>query len=835
MNKIILLIASFLLCFQNHSTTDIPSKQYPLSPKIQFSPSFSEECVVKCSNHTQVSSCSEMTFAFTGEESFEDVYVEDYGAFSSCTFENQQATVCLSVNNDVSTALIVFAFGNQKESRYRLYFAHNEVTGNHYSTNLSLDYAKYSAGVELAYDYQDSAVFVDATPNAYLLSPFPSQQTNITIYGSMQWTDDQNNIHPLFGAKIQITTTDFMNLQIPVASTFTDENGEYHFNIPSYGDGFWSKTPMLHLYLEGETVKAAPQNGSTYHRGVYLVPDNGDVAEYSEIFDYSNDFGKAMHIFQAGVYYSLEAKKLNNGNAVRTCTFRYPHITEGRPGLSFYSNNNVCIDSSASSISSPIVNSYASWDVIGHEYGHHLQECFDITNSPGGYHAFGKSDIDTQHLILDSKNERIYSLAESKERGIALAWGEAWPSYWAEIAQGHFPEHIKNINTVYNTVYEAPNGHFYLDVKDYVSERIKASGEAGEADIIRFLYKLSSPKTDSYDKFSISEDIILSLIIENHIKYFHDFINCLYDAGYNKYDVGKLLSAFKITTNTLYICYDTPLDCSPTFKWSNDSGSQYLPYNDTTLVFYDKYNRLVLTISSIQTDRYTLTTSEWATIVRKCSDYYYVSVISHENSFCDSGSYYSELFKFSLPYYYSKTTYLKPSDWGFEPQYFFTTNKWKQTSTPIQRSTLTITHDRLRCGYIENSYIVLSPKRENAGLAYLTLYFDKPVYSYAYGVAVWSTLVSEGLSPSTCTAKVESLDGDGVWREDLDLLNDVVLSSRTQQIDKYCVFCSEGIYGLRFVVTAPAVGKNNKGRICIDKILLNTDPDNPYFISYLYC
>ena len=152
----------------------------------------------------------------------------------------------------------------------------------------------------------------------------------------------------------------------------------------------------------------------------------------------------------------------------------------------------------------------------------------------------------------------------------------------------------------------------------------------------------------------------------------------------------------------------------------------------------------------------------------------------------------------------------------------------------IQRGGLTITHDRLRCGYIENSYIVLSPKRENAGLAYLTLSFNKLVYSYAYGVAVWSALVSEGLSPSTCTAKVESLDANGVWREDLDLLNDVVLSSRTQQIDKYCVFCGEGIYGLRFIVTAPAIGNNNKGRICIDRILLNTNPDNPYFISYLY-
>lgn len=821
------------MCFQNHSATDKTLKQLSPSPGLQFSPSFSEEYKVECSNPTQTSSSDEMTFYFTGEDNFENVYIEDSAMVSSCDFSNNEATVCLSVDDSVSTVSILFEFGNQKETRYRLYFAHNSITGNHYSSNLSLDYAKRSANIQLDYDYQDNVASSNVTSNAYSSLTSPGQQTKNIIQGSLKWTDDQNHVHPLYGATIVITRTE-NNLQIPCLSTVTNENGEYYLGIPipSYTNNVWNIILTFNLYLEGESVKVAPQNGATYHKSFLLIPNSEGVVEYSATFDYSNDFGKAAHVFQAGVYYSLEAKKLNNGEPIKKCTFRYPFTSKERN--SYYCDSTVHIDSSRDGPTSSL-NAYAAWDVIGHEYGHHVQEYFDITNTPGGNHFYGQSDIDSQYLMLDKNNERIYSLAESKERGIALAWGEAWATYWAEIAQGHFPEHIKNIDTVCNAVYEAPNGNFYLDVKDYGHERIIACGEAGEADIIRVLYKLSSPETDSYDKFSISEDIILSLVIENHIKYFHDFINCLYDAGYNKYDIGKLLSAFKITTNTLYICYDRPLDCSPTFKWSNDSGSQYLPYNDIALAFYDKYNKLVLTIGGIQTNQYTLTSSEWATIVRKCSDYYYVSVVSHENSFCESGSYYSELFRFSLPYYYANTSYLKPSDWGFEPQYFFTTNKWKQTSTPVQRGALTITHDRLRCGYIENSYIVLSPKRENAGLAYLTLNFDKPVYSYAFGVAVWSTLVSEGLSPSTCTAKIEALDANGVWREELDLLNDVTLSSRTQQIDKYCTFCSDGIYGLRFIVTAPAVGNNNRGRICIDKILLNTNPDDPYFIDYLYC
>lgn len=68
----------------------------------------------------------------------------------------------------------------------------------------------------------------------------------------------------------------------------------------------------------------------------------------------------------------------------------------------------------------------------------------------------------------------------------------------------------------------------------------------------------------------------------------------------------------------------------------------------------------------------------------------------------------------------------------------------------------------------------------------------------------------------------------------MDLLNDITLSTRAQQIDRYEIATPTGIYGLRFVVTSPATGTTNKGRICLDDIVLNNNINDIFFISTFY-
>ena len=280
--------------------------------------------------------------------------------------------------------------------------------------------------------------------------------------------------------------------------------------------------------------------------------------------------------------------------------------------------------------------------------------------------------------------------------------------------------------------------------------------------------------------------------------------------------------------------YDNYLDRTPTFSWTVNQEFIYQNINTFTLKFVNLNNSIIVAQTNITGYSYTLTKNQWSSIIA-ASGYYYKVFVSYtlinipgiyEFEIC------SQLYTFREPDDFIDKIQIKPNEWGFEAQYFFTTNKWRQTSTPITDHGITITHDRLRCGFIENSYVILSPKRENAGLAYLTMTFSSPIYSYMFGVTLWSN--SEGLSPNNCTAIVETMNDSGYWSEDLDLLNDITLSIRTQQIDRYEIAHSEGIYGLRFVVTSPATGTTNKGRICLDDIVLNSNPNDLWFISTFY-
>ena len=342
---------------------------------------------------------------------------------------------------------------------------------------------------------------------------------------------------------------------------------------------------------------------------------------------------------------------------------------------------------------------------------------------------------------------------------------------------------------------------------------------------------------DQFDKFNIDSNILRNIVIENKPHTFYEFINALYDNGYNKNDLGRLLSQYRISVSNLTIS-NNYLDECPTFSWLTDIGSQNLYYDDFDLVFLSPNGQEILRKNNIKTiginGSYTLSKSEWGDIILVYGRTYYAYIVARQTLSFTSGNYYSELFEFTEPDDFNKKAQFKPNEWGFEPQYFFESNKEGHTTTTITDHNLTVTTNRLRCGYIENSYVILSPKRKNAGLAYLELYFDKPVYSYMFGITLWSN--NEGLNSSDCTAVVEIMNSNNEWFVDWDLFRDLPngFSVKTQQIDRYASSYKEGTYAIRFVMTSPAIGDRNKGRLCLDDIVLNTDPNDLGFISTYY-
>lgn len=785
-----------------------------------YDPLFTEEHV-SCIDSEKVINDVTETFNFVSTTEIDDVVV--VGNISLLDFEINGNEIICTLSGFLSDESITleFYYKNILIDHVTLYFAVSDLN-IFYSSGLSLDTAKRNAGkilnYELAFDDKNEDFF-NYNNEISLLGIGASG----SISGTFEWTDDQGNTHPLIGAKVKIT----IGGSWWSATTYTDQSGFYSF---SYNDIWYigSGKPKVTLYADnGESVFVT--NGGIYSKSMEFSENSGTFSyTFSPIDD--GDMGKAMIIFQAAKSFADYAKAMNGGTPVESCGFYYP----GDPADGCYYNNNVVTITSRNRKNSSYPHTYSSWDVIGHEYGHHIQKCYGITDNPGGPHGIPSNNIDDQYDVRKEDGvTRKYSLAQSKDRGLRLSWGEGWPTYWSTVAQSTFSDDLKTIWTVGDTSYTSYNGLDY-DLDSYDGN---SYGDADERVIQRILYKLYSSTTDAYDKFAIGSNELWNMVIENKPHKFYEFINDLYDAGYNKNDLGILLAKYNVVDSDLTIS-NNYLDECPTFSWFTYMGSSNLNYDSFDLVFLNPRGQEILRKNNIittgSTGQYTLTESEWADIISVYGRTYYAYIVARQTLSYISGDYCSELHEFTEPDDFNNKVQIKPNEWGFEPQYFFESNKEGHTSTTITDHGLTITTERLRCGYIENSYVILSPKRQDAGLAYLELTFDQPVYSYMFGITLWSN--NEGLNSTDCTAIVEVMDENGNWTVDWDLFRDLPngFSIKTQQVNRYETACREGIYGIRFVMTSPATGDRNKGRLCIDDIILNTDPNDLKFISTFY-
>lgn len=271
------------------------------------------------------------------------------------------------------------------------------------------------------------------------------------------------------------------------------------------------------------------------------------------------------------------------------------------------------------------------------------------------------------------------------------------------------------------------------------------------------------------------------------------------------------------------------LDYLPIFKWDsliNENWFEDIGLHHE-LSILDSNRNLIYTKTNIFGNEYKLTEEEWKIAIDlPGSDFYiYIGIESDVDPYWDD-YYYLQLF--SEPTKYSNNyTQIKPNDWGFEGRYWFE-NEGIKTST-FFRGSLQISTRRLRCGYIENSYIILSPRRENAGEAYFEMNFDRKVYAFMYSVCLWSkNEVLDGI------ATIEVKDENGNWSQLVDIKAENELLPRTEGLNRYVVQCPSGIYGVRFKATATPVGTYNKGRLCIDDLVFCINPKHTNFISLDY-
>lgn len=136
---------------------------------------------------------------------------------------------------------------------------------------------------------------------------------------------------------------------------------------------------------------------------------------------------------------------------------------------------------------------------------------------------------------------------------------------------------------------------------------------------------------------------------------------------------------------------------------------------------------------------------------------------------------------------------------------------------------------RLRCGYIQNNSIVLSPRKENCGVAYLEIdFYTENAYSIEFNLAFWSENEYLSNQDSVALFQTKLNYNNAPWVTQLDILNDGNLPTKDQYFKRFRLNLSISARYCRFYVETTPYGTWNKGRICIHDIIVSERLDNIY-------
>ncbi len=126
--------------------------------------------------------------------------------------------------------------------------------------------------------------------------------------------------------------------------------------------------------------------------------------------------------------------------------------------------------------------------------------------------------------------------------------------------------------------------------------------------------------------------------------------------------------------------------------------------------------------------------------------------------------------------------------------------------------------ERLRCSYIEDKYLVLSPNRINAGTAYLDITFPHPVNRVTFDAAQWS----ENEYTTHETLNMQYYDSNG-WNNHVTIdVSD--LSKNKENPDSFVVVFPRKTTRIRFYSTIiNATADRNKGRVVLENINVEYD------------
>ncbi len=453
-------------------------------------------------------------------------------------------------------------------------------------------------------------------------SPQKTTKGSSTTYVNGRWRwYDGNFYHPLKYTLVNLYSNNSL-----VDSTYTDDEGYYSFSF--------NQTSTTHCYVqvrtEGKNVKVRK---NTFYQSYYCNTPMKDISpgENASFYYYLDTPTatslKAFQVVQALIIGSRYVTAMT-GEAAPYATCHFPKDNDQYS--SFWNVIDITEDA------------YRFWDIILHEYGHRLQDHYNITNNPGGSH------IITEDLIA----------RYGKQKGIRMAWGEGWPTFFAILVTQYYGSSLQNIAFINDNTYDSysynSSGSLYPWSVNLESEYISSSnsGEGCEASVFKTLYDLYDPAgLETWDQVSFSHRTMFNAVINSNAKTFSDFINYFTNNYLSESDgrIGNILTNNHISSENLRV-YGGSLSSlnAPEFKW-DAGGSNSNTMNSFSLWFYDSSNNIILSTARQTSTTLKISDDQWAKVLSASGTTFKVSVQAFQTSSPSTGGYFSSQITLTKP------------------------------------------------------------------------------------------------------------------------------------------------------------------------------------------
>ena len=400
---------------------------------------------------------------------------------------------------------------------------------------------------------------IKSTVNVGPISLRAAASGDTYVHGTLKWRETESESsqqHALRKVKVEVRDSDLIGSQL-LGTVYTDDNGYYSLSFTNDSSILENGgcDLFIRVYAGDDNAYVVQSDGNTRyyvesnhesHQNVATGSDTG----ISLTFRMTSDSRKAFQISQALITARDYAKAMRGTNP-HYVKVRYPYGSDG----CYYNSNSYMITITGDARKSiNVPESYASWDVIMHEYGHHIAHCQGIDDSPGGWHS-SACDMIGHYVMEDSsfcdgecavhRANNPIGAANAKEAAHKLIWSEAWATTFAFIAQEYSAEYIGTVPTVCNESYDAYN---FYDPYDFQYEAYcNRLGENSEVGVYAALWDLFDTNNTSYDNLSRTYQQWWDITTISGTYTFSEFMNQFYAqfpelAG----DMGEILARYSI-------------------------------------------------------------------------------------------------------------------------------------------------------------------------------------------------------------------------------------------------------------------------------------------------